>query len=177
MAKFVGVQLQNGVDWDDLERISIDGYHVWCANMTQVKSIQLQLLDGLKDDDEIRFVEIKPKMVHVKASVPIPLDGKVTKDTPRRFRKCHFKAFPLNISNARTIHKLQGRSLENVLVNSWQYQDNWIYVALSRVRTLKGLFLRRPLEHSRCKPMSDEIKRFMARLRQKRPKPPVQLDD
>lgn len=167
----------HGVDYEDLEIITMDGYFVWCANMSQVQSMQIQLLDGLRYDGEIRNVEIQPKMVQVKANVPIPLDGQVTRDTPRRWRKCHFRAFPVNISNARTIHKLQGRSLDHEVINSWQYRDNWIYVALSRVRTLSGLFLRRALEHSGCKPMSDEIRRFMERLRKKRPKAPVVLED
>ena len=178
MAKFLGVRLQEGVSHNDLERIMIDGYYVWCANMTQIRCMVLQLLDGLKNDNEVKVVEIFPSIFRVKAAIPIPLDGtNVTKDTPRRQRRCHFKTFPLNIANARTIHKLQGRSLDNVVINSWQYKDNWIYVALSRVRTLNGLYLRLPLQHSGCKPMSQEIRQFMDKLRRKQPPTRVKLSD
>ena len=178
MAKFVGVELKQGISFDDLERITIDGYYVWCASTTQINGIQLQLLDGLRSDDEIKICTIKPIDIKAQAHVPIPLEGKVTKDTPRRWKRCSFRGFPLNIANARTIHKLQGRSLKNEIVNSWNNNENWIYVALSRVRTLKGLYLRRPLEFAAIKPPCDELKRFMARLRHpdKRPNPPQLYD-
>ena len=58
--------------------------------------------------------------------------------------------------NARTVHKLQGRSLENLFLSTLDYTDNWIYVALSRVKTLKGLFLRKPLLYSKVRGMSQE---------------------
>ena len=86
------------------------------------------------------------------------------------------KCFPLNIANARTIHKLQGRSLESVVISSWKYNDNWVYVALSRVKTMNGMFLRLPLDHSQCRPMSLEVRRFMEHLRQKRPLESVNLE-
>ena len=47
---------------------------------------------------------------------------------------------------ATTGHKLQGVSLDNLVVNSWNYGcPNWVYVVLSRVRTLAGLVLNVPL--------------------------------
>ena len=54
---------------------------------------------------------------------------------------------PVNSNIATTGHKLQGMSKDTLIVNSWNYQfSNWIYVVLSRVRTLSGLFLCRPLD-------------------------------
>ena len=35
------------------------------------------------------------------------------------------------------------------MVNGFSYQSNWPYVALFRVKTLKGLFLRQPLDPSK----------------------------
>ena len=45
-----------------------------------------------------------------------PFDHKTkrTKET-----KIQFWQFPLNISNARTVHKLQGRSIDNLVVSSF----------------------------------------------------------
>ena len=51
---------------------------------------------------------------------------------------------PINM-NATTGHKLQGMSKDKLIIVSWSFIPNWIYVVLSRVRTLKGLFLLRPL--------------------------------
>ena len=53
--------------------------------------------------------------------------------------------FPLNIANTSTLHKLQGQSLNNLLVSNWSYTPNWIYVVLSRIKTSKGLVVRKPL--------------------------------
>ena len=55
------------------------------------------------------------------------------------------------ISNkATTGHKLQGVSLNQMLVRSWNYRTpNWIYVVLSRVRTLNRLFICEKLNHTK----------------------------
>ena len=52
---------------------------------------------------------------------------------------------PINMNDATTGHKLQGMSKDKLIVVSWSFIPNWIYVVLSRVRTLKGLFLLKPL--------------------------------
>lgn len=53
--------------------------------------------------------------------------------------------FPLISNSCTTGHKLQGCSMDEILVNDWNYRQNWTYVVLSRVRTMKGLYLREPL--------------------------------
>ncbi|KAL7525569.1 hypothetical protein ACHAWF_001422 [Thalassiosira exigua] len=54
---------------------------------------------------------------------------------------------PVNSNIATTRHTLQGMSKDTLIVNSWSYGfENWIYVVLSRVRTLSGLFLCKPLD-------------------------------
>ena len=52
---------------------------------------------------------------------------------------------PINMNDATTGHKLQGMSKDNLIVASWTFVENWIYVMLSRVRTLKGLYLLKPI--------------------------------
>ena len=63
------------------------------------------------------------------------------------FARMKGNQFPLISNSCTTGHKLQGCTLEALLVNdsSWYYAANWAYVVLSRVKTMKGLFLRRKL--------------------------------
>ena len=55
------------------------------------------------------------------------------------------------ISNISTTgHKLQGKTLDHLVVNSWGYKcTHWVYVVLSRVRTLKSLVLNVKLDETR----------------------------
>ena len=56
--------------------------------------------------------------------------------------------FGVNANKATTGHKLQGVSLNQMVVRSWAYGvPNWIYVVLSRVRTLQGLFICEKLKY------------------------------
>ena len=52
---------------------------------------------------------------------------------------------PINMNDATTGHKLQGMPKDKLIVVSWSFIPTWIYVVQSRVRTLKGLFLLKPL--------------------------------
>ncbi len=52
---------------------------------------------------------------------------------------------PININNATTGYRFQGMSKDKLIVVSWSFIPNWIYIVLSCVRTLKGLFLLQPL--------------------------------
>ena len=63
--------------------------------------------------------------------------------------------FSMNINHATTGHKLQGKSLDELFVSSWTYTRNWPYVLLSRVRFLKGLFLRIKLHYATGKDKRD----------------------
>ena len=74
--------------------------------------------------------------------------------------------FPVNSNIATTGHKLQGQTKMHVIVTSWNYGfKNWIYVVLSRVKTLKGLLLVNKLNDDLTKyQISDELKREEERL-------------
>ena len=63
--------------------------------------------------------------------------------TPRGF----FEQFPLMPAWAMTIHKAQGATLDRVCINLGQgaFATGQTYVALSRCRDIKGLYLDRPL--------------------------------
>ena len=80
----------------------------------------------------------------------------------RAFKSIQLIQFPFNIANATTIHKLQGRSINNLMVSNWSYKPHWMYVALSRVRTSGGLFVRVPLifDKVNTRETSEELKRM-----------------
>jgi hypothetical protein len=40
------VILSDGITYQNLEKIQIDGYYVWCAVVSQVREIKLQLQEG-----------------------------------------------------------------------------------------------------------------------------------
>ena len=65
--------------------------------------------------------------------------------------------FPLNSNIATTCHKLQGKTLVHLIVNSFDYgKKNWVYVVLSRIKRLKGLILKQKLDVARdfsCDPV------------------------
>lgn len=58
-----------------------------------------------------------------------------------------FEQFPVALAYATTIHKSQGMTLEKVIINlgNGSFSHGQTYVALSRCRTLDGIFLNVPL--------------------------------
>ena len=60
----------------------------------------------------------------------------------RTTEKILMTQFPVVLNHATTGHKLQGKSLDQLIVAEWSSVKNWAYFVLSRVRTLDGLFLR-----------------------------------
>jgi len=58
-----------------------------------------------------------------------------------------YKQIPLRLAWALTIHKSQGQSFDNVLIDlaTFPWDHGQTYVALSRCRTLEGLLLRRKI--------------------------------
>ena len=59
--------------------------------------------------------------------------------------KIQLTHFDIVINHCTTGHKLQGKSLDQLVISEWNRTQNWAYVVLSRVRTLKGLFLLKPI--------------------------------
>ena len=69
-------------------------------------------------------------------------------------RKGHFiqrtNQFPLKLAYAFTIHKAQGQTYEKLILdlNTHIFAPGQLYVALSRVKSLHGLYLTKPIMHS-----------------------------
>jgi hypothetical protein len=176
MCAFEAVELKEGITRHDMEKIVIDGYIVWCAHISQIKALKVRMIDGVEDKDENVYVSLEPYTKTALCQFPLSMDGSINKKTMRFRRRIKLTQFPVVCANARTVHKLQGRSIKNLFINSFSYVGNWVYVALSRVTTIKGLFLRIPLEHAKCKGMSIECLNFHKLFREtKAPLPKVQL--
>jgi hypothetical protein len=75
------------------------------------------------------------------------------------------RQFQLNKADARTVHKLQGKSLKYVYITSFKDFGYWAYVALSRVKVLDRLFLGTPVDFSRCKGMDHQVRQFMEKMK------------
>ena len=60
-----------------------------------------------------------------------------------------FRQFPLKLSWAITIHKSQGKTFENVIIDMERgaFAAGQLYVALSRCKTFEGIRLLRPISH------------------------------
>ena len=58
------------------------------------------------------------------------------------------RQFPIISNSCTTGHKLQGCTCASLLVNEWNYSNNWAYVVLSRVKTMDGLYIRVPLSYT-----------------------------
>lgn len=76
-----------------------------------------------------------------------------------------YTQYPLMLAWAVTIHKSQGKTLKNVLVDlgNGAFTSGQVYVALSRCRSIKDIRLARPLRNTdvKCDPL---IKRFYLTL-------------
>lgn len=81
---------------------------------------------------EMRYDDVKHKLVRV-----TPYVQKTTQ-------------FPIKLAYAFTIHKSQGQTYDKVVLdlNSHIFTPGQLYVALSRVKSIDGLFLTRPISYS-----------------------------
>ena len=75
-----------------------------------------------------------------------------------KLKDLNIEQFPVNDNTATTGHKLQGVTLDDLVISSWDYGvPNWIYVVLSRLTTLDGLTILEQLddenlERFQCEP-------------------------
>ena len=91
-------------------------------------------------------------------------------------KKCVFKNYYIRqygalVNIATTRHKLQGMSKGNVISVNWLYGvKNWVYVVLSRVRTLSGLYFLKPLDPKKYHKQENKLTKHMNELASKEEK-------
>jgi len=73
---------------------------------------------------------------------------------------------PINSNISTTGHKLQGSTLDKLVVNSWTFSvQHWAYVVLSRVRTLANLVLNEELDENRSYSANSELVRWETNIK------------
>ena len=86
----------------------------------------------------------------------------------RTFANRYMRQLGALVNIATTGHKLQGMSMDYIIVVSWFYTvKNWVYVVLSRVRKLSGLFLFKPLDFNKHYKEDIKLKVHMKELEEK----------
>ena len=114
------IQLKN--EYQDCKIINIDGYFVQCVDANKVAYIEVIFQEG--NSQQILNLEATTTSACAKFLCPIAGETEIIYHTYRMGKTIQLTQFSLNIANARTVHKLQGRSLENLLVSNWSYATN-----------------------------------------------------
>ena len=141
-----------------------DGKKVWTVSIDDVEWMEFEhypTLPGAK----ARTFKLEPR--EFSATIKLPLTG----DLSTTVGNAKVKQVPVNSNVATTGHKLQGMSKDVLIVNDWNYGANWVYVVLSRVRTLAGLYLMKPLDLERSFNVPERLIRFEQRLKDNRERP------
>ena len=119
-------------------KVCYNGFWVWAVNAEDVNYMRLK---WTRDSTFKGHFCIQPKTKTYTVEVTRKELGRVEKFKP----KIKIMQFPVTVNHATTGHKLQGKSVDSLVVWEWSTQPNWIYVVLSRVKTLAGLYLRKPI--------------------------------
>ena len=119
--------------------IKMHGCWVYSVDIENVKSLELEWHDSKFQG---RF-HVKPCNVTCNVDFPVIMLGK------KEIIKVAIKlnSFPIVLNHATTGHKLQGKSMDELVIVEWSKKDRakWAYVVVSRVRKLKGLFFLEPI--------------------------------
>ena len=128
--------------------------------VSQVRKEIIKVKKLLKTEQQRKTFKLKPQNFQCKINVS-PNDLTLEKQQ----MKCKLLQLPVNASDAITGHKLQGLTKDRLIVYSWNKSTNWIYVVLSRVRTLSGLYLVQSLTLKYIKPPSQDYLAFLGRMK------------
>lgn len=121
-----------------------DGRRVNTVNIDDVEYIVCQRWPKKNETDAPKYFKLVPET----DSVIISLN--VIGNNSHKIGGVTMTQFGVNNNIATTGHKLQGLSKDALVVASWGYRfENWVYVVLSRVRTLDGLYLLHRLDEER----------------------------
>ena len=140
---------------------------MWTVSIDSVEWIEFEHYPAPSGTRARTFTfRLKPR--EFSATIKFPL----TEDLSTTVGNAKVKQVPVNCNIATTGHKLQGMSKDVLIVNDWNYRcTNWVYVVLSRVRTLAGLYLMKPLDLERSFNVPESLIRFEQRLKDNRERP------
>jgi hypothetical protein len=152
--KFEGVILKEG---KSVKNETFSGISLSSVFVDDLEAILVQI-DGCSQS----LIKVHP--VEQTVSIDIPFEASCTART--RINGLKLTQLPIVCNIATTGHKLQGTTKEKIVVIDFNYGlRNWIYLVLSRVTSLAGLFLKKPLDFNKLKGPSRELLIEMKRLK------------
>ena len=178
------------VNADDIEWVECE--HVNKTNLISQLELQInelkQQLELPQNNNESKIQTAKSKLEDLNNKLSKELIGRRFKLEPEQFSpevtvkhyetsskkvafRCKLKQIPANSNDATTGHKLQGMSKDAIIVSSWPTGGlaamfkNWEYVVLSRVRTLSGLYLVKPIDMDKSFKPSPHLASYMDKIR------------
>ena len=138
------IQLNDGCEY---EKENWEGFIVNTIQASKVKYIICKR--EKTSPGQLEYFKVKPESSQVTTSLKDVINIKIN--------DLCIKQLSVNSNIATTGHKLQGKTLSNLVINSWNYcVQNWVYVVLSRVKTLSGIVLNQKLDENKtfmCDPV------------------------
>jgi hypothetical protein len=166
-AEFVKAYLRAGAK---LVPIQMFGYWVYSVTVDEVDQLELRW----QDSDRFQGVfRVSATQGVYKVKYPVTENCKEV----RVSTTMDLTQFPVVVNFATTGHKLQGKSVDELVIAQWSGVKNWAYVVLSRVRTLAGLFLEKPIPDDIDVTPNPDYLDMMARLRQSIMKTPIDTEE
>ena len=143
-------------------------------NSSHIKALthQLQLLckNKKRNKQQIRTIrqqikiERRNKTFHLETvTSTTTVKCSINKYTPPLTFKTIMTQFPINLADAVTGHKLQGRTIEKMIVTAWglAFMKNWEYTVLSWVKSRKGLYLFEKLDIHKSYAAKPDFQKFI----------------
>jgi cell fate (sporulation/competence/biofilm development) regulator YmcA (YheA/YmcA/DUF963 family) len=173
------------VEWVECEHVNKS--NVMTQLESQIKELKNEL-DLPPKNHKSDSKAIKSKIDELNKKLAKEINGRIFKLEPEQFTpevtvkhyhasskkivfRCKMMQIPANSNDATTGHKLQGMSKDAIIVSSWPTGSlaamfkNWEYVVLSRVRTLSGLYLVKPIDMDKSFQPSPQLASYMDKIR------------